>query len=80
MTFLPRQHTKIVMRPRGGLNVAEITRYEVNCAILAAARVSTKEGIHDIICPNIQPNIIVVSTPSRQPLGCQNSQHQISAY
>ncbi|KAH9378782.1 hypothetical protein HPB48_016127 [Haemaphysalis longicornis] len=73
MTFLPRQDTKIAMRPRGGLNVGEITKYEVSRAILAAVRVSTKEGIHDVICPNNQQIIIVVSTPSRQNADCYSN-------
>lgn len=89
MPFLPRQDTKIVMRPRGGLNVGEISRYEVSRAILAAAGVSTKDVIHDVICPNKQQNIIVVSTPSRQNadrysavriLNINGAAHEISAY
>ncbi|KAH9364337.1 hypothetical protein HPB48_014865 [Haemaphysalis longicornis] len=66
MTFLSRQDTKIVMRPRGGRNVGEISRYEVSRTILTAAGVSPKNVIYDVICPNKQQNIIVVSTPRSQ--------------
>lgn len=61
---LPKEETKIVMRPRGGLCLARTEANIVMSAVLAAAKVATTEAREDTICTNPTQNIIVVSTPN----------------
>ncbi|KAL1466596.1 hypothetical protein MTO96_026575 [Rhipicephalus appendiculatus] len=63
MPALPRDHHKVVIRPRGGLNVATLGVVRLASALYRAASVSTQHATEDIICQNMQQNIIVVSTP-----------------
>ncbi|KAL1424068.1 hypothetical protein MTO96_003693 [Rhipicephalus appendiculatus] len=63
MPALPRDHHKVVIRPRGGLNVATVGVVRLASALYRAASVSPQDATEDIICPNMQQNIIVVSTP-----------------
>lgn len=63
MPALPRDHHKVVIRPRGGLNVAAVGIVRLASALYRAASVSPQDATEDIICPNMQQNIIVVSTP-----------------
>ncbi|KAL1446671.1 hypothetical protein MTO96_028785 [Rhipicephalus appendiculatus] len=53
---------KIVVRPRGGLNIAKL-QATVATAIREAAGVSREDGKADTFCPNVHQNIVVVSTP-----------------
>ncbi|KAK8771058.1 hypothetical protein V5799_025700 [Amblyomma americanum] len=89
MPELPRQDIKIVMRPRGGLNLGEVSRFEISRAIIAAANVSGEEVTQDVICPNKQQNIVVISTPNRENadrnsavrnLTISGTAHDVSAY
>ncbi|KAK8772005.1 hypothetical protein V5799_024751 [Amblyomma americanum] len=89
MPELPRQDIKIVMRPRGGLNLGEVSRFEISRAIIAAANVIGEEVTQDVICPNKQQNIVVISTPNRQNadrysavrnLTISGTAHDVSAY
>ncbi|XP_070384818.1 uncharacterized protein [Dermacentor albipictus] len=66
-TDIPKDDTKIVMRPRGGLNVARTEVPIITSAVMAAARVTKEEAKADTICTNAQQNIIVVSTPDERP-------------
>ncbi|CAN7994977.1 unnamed protein product [Ixodes pacificus] len=66
MPVLPRQDIKIVMRPRGGLNRGEFSRFEISRAIVAAANMSGKEVTQDVICPNKQQTIVVVGAHKRE--------------
>lgn len=65
MPALPREDTKIVLRPRGGLDISKTGHIEVGRAVYKAAGITRDEGARDVICPNYQQNIIVVSTPKR---------------
>ncbi|CAN8002701.1 unnamed protein product [Ixodes pacificus] len=89
MPVLPRQDIKIVMRPRGGLNIGEVSRFEVSRAIVAAANVSGEEVTQGVICPNEQQNKVVVSTHKRENADCYSEVrsitingivHEVSAY
>ncbi|KAK8763531.1 hypothetical protein V5799_033857 [Amblyomma americanum] len=63
---MPKEDTKLFMRPRGGLNVAR-TEVSINVsAVMAAARVTKEEAKAYTICTNAQQNIIVVSTPDER--------------
>ncbi|KAH7983207.1 hypothetical protein HPB52_010171 [Rhipicephalus sanguineus] len=66
MPPLPRDDIKIVIRPRGGLNISKIGAAAVADAILAAAGISQEDLCHDTLCPNLQQNIMVASTPKRE--------------
>lgn len=59
---LPREEIKIVLRPRGGLNVGRIDASRLMAAIFAAAGTSLQESKEDTMCTNVAQNIIVIST------------------
>ncbi|XP_037581767.2 uncharacterized protein LOC119464989, partial [Dermacentor silvarum] len=63
---MPKEDTKVVMRPRGGLNVAKTEASVIMSVVRTAARVTKEEAKADTICTNAQQNIIVVSTPDER--------------
>ncbi|CAN7981686.1 unnamed protein product, partial [Ixodes pacificus] len=63
---MPKEDTKIVMRPRGGLNVGRTEVSIIMSVVMTAARVTKEEAKADTICSNAQQNIIVVSTPDER--------------
>lgn len=65
MPPLPKDFSKIVLRPRGGLNISRIGTGAVADAIVLAAGVKEEEAMQDIICSNLQQNIMVASTPDQ---------------
>lgn len=62
--IIPKLDVKIVMRPRGGLNIARVEANIIMSAVLTAARIPKTEAMADTICTNATQNIIVASTPS----------------
>lgn len=89
MPDLPRDDIKIVMRPRGGLQVCEVSRVEISRAIAAAAQVGGVEAKDDVVCPNRLQNIVIVSTPKRENadkyalverIVIDGNSHEVSAY
>ncbi|KAK8788910.1 hypothetical protein V5799_021309 [Amblyomma americanum] len=86
---MPKEDTKIVMRPRGGLNVARTEVPIIMSAVMTAARVTKEEVKADTICTNAQQNIIAVSTPDERratlystvkALNIGDRTYEISAY
>ncbi|KAH6925372.1 hypothetical protein HPB50_004239 [Hyalomma asiaticum] len=67
MPHLPTDDTKVVIRPKGGLNISKIGGPAIAAAIFQATGIP-EERAADTICPNVQQNIIVVSTPSASNL------------
>ncbi|KAL1486635.1 hypothetical protein MTO96_046865 [Rhipicephalus appendiculatus] len=65
MPPLPKDFSKIVIRPRGKLDISRIGAGAVADAIVLAAGVEEEEAMQDIICPNSQQNIMVASTPDQ---------------
>ncbi|KAH7979214.1 hypothetical protein HPB49_008724 [Dermacentor silvarum] len=65
MPPMPKEHAKIIIRPRGGLNIAKTGPTMIGKAIVEAAGLTPTQISSDIICPNIQQNIMVASTPNR---------------
>ncbi|KAH7980239.1 hypothetical protein HPB49_014018 [Dermacentor silvarum] len=63
MPLLPRSDFKIVIPPRGGLDVATTGTVRLASAIYRAANVPAQEAGEDTLCSNNRQNIIVVSTP-----------------
>lgn len=66
MPALPREDFKIVLRPRGGIDISKAGQVEAGRAVCEAARITREESARNVICPNYQQNIIVVSTATRQ--------------
>ncbi|KAH6919416.1 hypothetical protein HPB50_029596 [Hyalomma asiaticum] len=71
MTQLPREDTKIVIRPRGGLSIVKAGSTVVADAILAATSICTEDLRGDTLCPNVQQNIMAKAPPSL-PMDGQN--------
>lgn len=62
--FAPRDEFRVVMRPRGGLEVGKVPLIDLRRAIFAAAKASEEAEREDTMLPNLAQNILVVSTPS----------------
>lgn len=80
---------KIVVRPRVGLDISEVSWFQISRAIVAAVNVSEEEARQDVKCPNKQPNIIIVRTPSSKNaehyavvsnLTVYGAKHEVSVY
>ncbi|XP_070387691.1 uncharacterized protein [Dermacentor albipictus] len=89
MPAMPLEETKIVVRPRGGLDIVKTGTTTVAAAILAAAKITSQESAADTICPNTPQNIMVVSTPNEnnaaryaiiQEISIQGKLYEVSAY
>ncbi|KAH7941984.1 hypothetical protein HPB49_019208 [Dermacentor silvarum] len=65
MPPMAKEHAKIIIRPRGGLNIAKTGPTVIGKAIVEAAGLTPTQISSGIICPNIQRNIMVASTPNR---------------
>ncbi|KAH9378975.1 hypothetical protein HPB48_011821 [Haemaphysalis longicornis] len=81
--------SKIFMRPRGGLDISEVTRFQIRRAIAAAANIGGEEARKDVICPYKQQNIVIVTTTRRENrdryvtvarLIVYGAEHEVSAY
>lgn len=86
---MPRKEIKIVMLPRGGLNVDRTEASIIMSVVMAAARETREEATKDTICTNAAQNIIVVSTPDERradiyskirALKIAGSTYEINAY
>ncbi|KAH7937461.1 hypothetical protein HPB49_012609 [Dermacentor silvarum] len=65
MPKLPMGDYKIVIRPRGGLQLSQLSLLHLGQAIYEAAGIRYDEPEADTICPDNFQNIIVVSTPNQ---------------
>ncbi|KAH7953541.1 hypothetical protein HPB49_009733 [Dermacentor silvarum] len=66
MPPLPQDNIKIVLRPKGGLNIQKVGPTSVSKALMAAVELNPEQTTEDYICPNITQNIMVASTPFRE--------------
>ncbi|KAH7959725.1 hypothetical protein HPB49_013315 [Dermacentor silvarum] len=66
MPPMPKEHAKITIRPRGGLNIAKTGPTVMGKTVVEAAGLTPTQMSSDIICPNIQSNIMVASTLDRE--------------
>ncbi|KAL1467102.1 hypothetical protein MTO96_042383 [Rhipicephalus appendiculatus] len=89
MPPLPREETKVVVRPRGGLCISKVGPSVVAEAIWGAAGLGLDERNADTMCPNPLQNIMVVSTPSQEnvrryvnveAITVAGQDHEVSAY
>ncbi|KAH8025255.1 hypothetical protein HPB51_005606 [Rhipicephalus microplus] len=61
---MPRSHSRVIVRPGGGLNVQACSPHRILAALTMAAQLAPLVTEEDIICPNSMQNIFVVSTSS----------------
>ncbi|KAL1416927.1 hypothetical protein MTO96_027369 [Rhipicephalus appendiculatus] len=89
MPLLPRNDFKIVIRPRGGLDVATTGTVRLASAIYRAANVPAHEAGEDTVCSNNRQNIIVGSIRHAthaakyrqlQAITIGDGRHEVSAY
>ncbi|KAG0436139.1 hypothetical protein HPB47_018121 [Ixodes persulcatus] len=64
MPRLLKEHFRVIVRPRGGLNVKNVSQVKIAQTLVTAAGLSFTNAAEDIICPNAMQNVLVVSTPS----------------
>ncbi|KAH7968190.1 hypothetical protein HPB52_006448 [Rhipicephalus sanguineus] len=62
---MPKEHIKIVSRPKGGINITKTGPIVIGRAIVEAAGLNSSETNEDVMCPNYGQNIMVASTPER---------------
>ncbi|KAH8021151.1 hypothetical protein HPB51_012546 [Rhipicephalus microplus] len=62
----PKNDIRIIIRPRGGLNIAWVGPRTIAEAISTSAGISPSEEQADTLCPNIKQNFLVASTPKRE--------------
>ncbi|KAL1477189.1 hypothetical protein MTO96_035948 [Rhipicephalus appendiculatus] len=64
---LPRlqmEHSRVIVRPRGGLDIKKTVHFKIAQALIAASELTPGEVEEDVICPNMVQNIMVASAPS----------------
>ncbi|KAH7966705.1 hypothetical protein HPB49_018745 [Dermacentor silvarum] len=64
MPPLPSNEIKVIIRPKGALNIAKIGSPTVTTTVFQAPQLSPADIQQDTVCPTTQQNIVVVSTPS----------------
>ncbi|XP_077553486.1 uncharacterized protein LOC144168358 [Haemaphysalis longicornis] len=62
--FASRDEFRVVVRPRGGLEIGKTPLTDLRRAIFAAAKADEEAVREDTMLPNIAQNILVISTPS----------------
>ncbi|KAL1479471.1 hypothetical protein MTO96_051819 [Rhipicephalus appendiculatus] len=60
---LPKDQIRVIIRPRGGLDVARVDLVLLARPVNMAAKITDDQAREDTICPNRMQNIIVISTP-----------------
>ncbi|KAL1468298.1 hypothetical protein MTO96_041583 [Rhipicephalus appendiculatus] len=89
MPRLPAGDYKVVIRPRGGLCVAQLGPTEINSCIYEASGIPFEDREYDMICRNTTQNILVVSTayPDRadqyrqiKQINARGKAHEVAAY
>ncbi|KAH6933382.1 hypothetical protein HPB50_014491 [Hyalomma asiaticum] len=63
MPRLPKEDLKVIVRPRGGFNVADYGINRLECCVANAAGIPRKDSEEDTVCANYKQNILVISTP-----------------
>ncbi|KAH7934523.1 hypothetical protein HPB51_029112 [Rhipicephalus microplus] len=86
---LPTDHHRVIVRPRGGLDVRRCNKFKFLQALLLAARLPPTAAEEDIVCTNDTQNIFVISTPNLQTaeayakvrgIVLMEREHPVSAY
>ncbi|KAH7948050.1 hypothetical protein HPB52_018044 [Rhipicephalus sanguineus] len=53
---LPTEHFRVIVRPRGGLDIKKTGHFKIAQALIAAAGLTSGEVEEDVICPNMIQN------------------------
>lgn len=61
---LPKEHIKIILRPRDGLDVRKLSDAHIRDAVFTAANIVPREAEEDILRTNPTKNIVLISTPT----------------
>ncbi|KAH9359475.1 hypothetical protein HPB48_022298 [Haemaphysalis longicornis] len=64
LPWLPRDHIRIIVRPRDGPDVRKVGKIRLAEALAMAEALAPAETEGDIVCPNVAQNIVVISTPA----------------
>ncbi|XP_065285482.1 uncharacterized protein [Dermacentor albipictus] len=63
---LPKDQIKIIVRPKGSLDVSKTDIILLAQALTMAAALTEQQTAEDTVCPNKMQNILVISTPHDQ--------------
>ncbi|KAL1469778.1 hypothetical protein MTO96_024863 [Rhipicephalus appendiculatus] len=66
MPQLPKDHLRVIVRPRNGLDMRHVSQIKFAFALAKAADLGKEEIAEDVVCPNFMQNIAVVSTPTEK--------------
>lgn len=86
---MPKDKIKVILRPRGGLNISKTPLPTIYATIIQAAKLTKQEAEADTFCPNKEQNIMAISTPdetraasyARIPsISVNNQVHVVGAY
>ncbi|KAH8037803.1 hypothetical protein HPB51_017303 [Rhipicephalus microplus] len=64
LPYLLRDHHRVIVRPRNGLDMRTVSQIRFAKALAVAAALSEEEVTEDVVCPNMMQNIAVISTPA----------------
>ncbi|KAH6927507.1 hypothetical protein HPB50_004918 [Hyalomma asiaticum] len=59
MVRLPKEDVKVIVRPRGGFNVADYSINCLECCVANAAGIPRKDSVEDTVYANHKQNILV---------------------
>lgn len=62
-SVMDRDEAKVIVRPRGGLVIADLQPTALKRAIVNAAGIDSQTATEDTLYPNTAQNIVVISTP-----------------
>lgn len=86
---IPREDYKIVVRPRGGLQVGRARAADIMRAVVTAVGFEMAAARSDTVCPNPAQNILVISTPDEsrarayaqmRSVTLNGQEHEVYAY
>ncbi|KAL1476714.1 hypothetical protein MTO96_036305 [Rhipicephalus appendiculatus] len=66
MAQLPKDHLRLIVRPRNGLDMRHVSQIKFAFALAKVADLGKEEIAEDVVCPNFVQNIAVVSTPTEK--------------
>lgn len=61
---LPKEHIKIILSPRDGLDVKKLSDTHIRDAVFTAADIAPRKAEEDILQTNPTKNIVIISTPT----------------
>ncbi|KAH6944245.1 hypothetical protein HPB50_002375 [Hyalomma asiaticum] len=88
MPRLAKEHEKVIIRPQGGLNIAQTPTPLLVSAILATSGIKREDAKEDILSPNVQRNMVASSPLTEQTerykqikqLVINNTRYEVNTY